>query len=1502
MAGQARSRATRWFQERPSPFPWEQDGLDHVRKLMPQSDPFRAWATFSFTAPSGRVNECDLLIATHTGLYLVELKGHPGRLINNRDTWTFVDDTGHRRYLPNPLHLIDQKSKELKGRLEHAARKLKIDPKIRIPRVEPAIFVSAPGLRAELDEVQEAKVYARDNNSAGLPWIWKDLLGMPPRRDPTAMREASKLLPDLLAEIGIRVATSHLRFGDDWNLHREVLDIGPTWEDRLAERKGLVRERGRVRIYLTAQQATEDDQASVQRAAQREYQVLQGIAHPGIAQALDLRQHGNGPAILFRHGSNDLRLDTFLQVHGEKLTAAVRLDLVRQLAEAVRYAHSRSLYHRALAARSVYVSAKPDGSNPTARIIDWQSAARDPETTGLSAIQASSLPGRHSGDVGVYLAPESEQQFADPVDLDVFGLGALAYLVLSGQAPAARREELISRLQGEGGLRPSAAADGISPALDDLVFGATRSDVNERLDSAEAFLDELQRPSADDASAVVLPDQSVDPLTALPKQEVDGDWEVVKVLGSGATARALFVQRLIERDDGETDFQDRVLKVALDEDKAEVLRAEARTLQEVGGGSIVRLIGDGPLEIGGRTALALTFAGEPSLGAYLRAEGRLSYHDLERFGKDLFSALDNLAGHGVWHRDLKPENFGILKRADRSRQLVLFDFSLSHVSEKDVSVGTRGYKDPFIETDRRPRYDNQAEWYAAAVTLYEMASGVRPVWGDSASDPRMASDELPAIASDLFDPALRDHLTAFFSRALHRDVDRRFETLRQLEDAWRSVFVQADAIAPATTPETVGLESSDLISTREAHALAAQLGTPLEAAGLSPRAVSVAQDLGATTVGELLAVQAYLITRARGSGAKVRKELNRRHKQWSARLKPAVEKAETPVKKSSGPRTVTPSPRPAPRFDPGEIEVKATWVPSIDELADLVTKPVGRRNSSRDRVVRLTLGWPITEDSKAGEQEPRTPWPMQSQVTEWVSLNQGTVSNHQQAAAKSWAETPVMESVRDEIVDIVTDAGRVMTVQEVAAALRVRRGAGDDTPERIAAASLAVVRAAVEAELWIDRHGDVDRFDPEDAEIDGGDDRPRESRLAVRRRGSRTAGVSGGGTVLILAESLSGTDDPAPDELTAYAVELGKVADRLGATDPLPGRGVVLRDLRAVPAPHGLDLLADTRLVELAVGLAVSSIAASPRLEIYPTDLDLDRALRISQAASALPPGGISQEVLLARVQARFPELQIPPSLTYVRVTEALRAADFNLEYDTTTGVFRYPERGLVPSTSISRSVLSHPVHSSGRSSSVELADAKFRAGIERGGFLALTLRGRHLPGTAAALAERYPVQATDLNALFLKKFQELTAENKVEWGRVLNLDARFTPTQPIGAGLTTYVREAWARTQPLLVASASASVDDASATQVLFLHDAGLLARYWDQGGRDLLVLLQNSARRPTEIPHGMWLLCPGEHARQSPQLDHRIVEVLGDHERVILDDDVNAWLHGHQQERNAG
>lgn len=138
----------------------------------------------------------------------------------------------------------------------------------------------------------------------------------------------------------------------------------------------------------------------------------------------------------------------------------------------------------------------------------------------------------------MYLAPEFDTPYADPVDLDVFGLGAVSYLILTGRPPAAQRSDLIERLTAEGGLHPCAVLDGIADRLDGLIFQATRTDVAVRLDSAARFLDHLDLVEQDSPAPEPTAAQ-VDPLTAQPGQLVDGQWCVQRVLGTGATARAL---------------------------------------------------------------------------------------------------------------------------------------------------------------------------------------------------------------------------------------------------------------------------------------------------------------------------------------------------------------------------------------------------------------------------------------------------------------------------------------------------------------------------------------------------------------------------------------------------------------------------------------------------------------------------------------------------------------------------------------------------------------------------------------------------------------------------------------------------------------------------------------------------------------------------------------------------------------------------------------------------
>ncbi|GAB3727541.1 BREX system serine/threonine kinase PglW [Nocardiopsis nanhaiensis] len=1413
--------ANRWW-GKPSEFPWEQAALEHIREKFPTTGNYRAWAGFTFTARNQRIRECDLFAVTPTGAYLVEIKSHPGRATNRGSDWTFTDRNGRRRTFSNPLHLTDLKAKELKNRLRWAAQELGLD--VQVPFIEAGVFLSDPGLRCAFDEVQKANVYGRNGleKQTGLPGVSDGLIDTPHSRvDPRFLRHVTRLME----KIGIMPMDRALQLGE-YTLEKRSFDSGPTWTDFKAEHQRLGG-MSRVRLFHYGENPSEDELRSVERAAKREYMSLEGISHEGIVKAeyFGLIDEGGadlGPAIAFRHHKSWQRLDHFIAEHGEGLDVDTRMVMVRQLAEAVNHAHRNRLYHRALAARSVWV--EMDGNYPRLYIADWQVAARESlrlrgnRTSHVSssggatehlesALGKRALAAHVERAAEVYLAPEFPDFAGRAAAQDLFGLGALTYLVFTGRPPARNRAELSQAIQEHGCLTPAAVSDDIVPQLDTLVRESTQRSPNDRLATVQAFLRMLDEVE----ERLTLPEVTTDPLVARTGDEITPGWEVREVLGKGATSRALLMRN--ERTGREV-----VYKVALNTDAAAAaLRSEAQTLRAVG--SHPRIVSmdsaekdadPGLQEIGERTVLVLQRAGQQTLAEFLGKEGALTSGELDAFGRHLFEIFEYLGEKEILHRDIKPANLGVREIPKQARSLMLFDFSLARAPLTHTSSGTRGYLDPFLG-EKRP-YDEFAERYALAVTLHEMVTGELPVWDEEGIDPEFLAEDVqvPRLAEEAFPKQSRDALVSFFHRSLHRRSEERFATLAEMRTAWQASFLAKSAAESPVEDE----------KTRRRNQESATVDTPLHLSGLTPLAVDTAQRiLRCETVGQLLRKPVRSITHMRGSTRSIRNELSSATAYWRKHLDVAEYAVPAKAKLPSG----------------ADDKVKRNAL--LDQVIRQLLPNTTDANRWWVRVARELLGMP------EGRQGFLDWWPTRREIARRLELPAERVEEALQEAFAYWGKNAsLLGSVRDDVVEILDDNNRLREVRQIASELLATRGSTLETEERSVYA-LATVRAVVEFE-----------------------EQRSEQRFVARRYPRR-----------VMVAQVIDNDPlvPVEGDLFDYAEALGERADELVAldgSDALPGPRTVREVLRGAEAPEGMKKFSDTDLVQLAAA-ASERAEATPRLELYPVDLDLERALRITQAIGYLGKPGITPEQIRDRVRSRFPALPEPSRKQLYALLKSRHPKLREERVNDTVCWYLEPEfTTYQPSTHTGHHSAPDQVDTASLQAWQRLEQA-----VQRGGYRALKT---WLPDTerSAQMLTRVPGAVPfDVSTEFVRVVDEVMDAK----GRGLTWDhlAKADNSQPRPRPFETLLQEVF---QHLGDRIRTASADSPTGQGVVVLYRATPLARY--DAGRALLGRLIQEAREANRAPYGLWILCPMRGPQAPATLDGHPAGIIADSEQVLL------------------
>ncbi len=244
----------------------------------------------------------------------------------------------------------------------------------------------------------------------------------------------------------------------------------------------------------------------------REGKILALLAHPHIAELIDAGVTDAGQPYLVLEYIDGDQIDRYCDQRQLDLQARIRLFL--QVLDAVAAAHANLIVHRDLKPSNVLVAKDGDVKLLDFGIAKLIEAENSPEHQTAFTIGGTALTPE-------YAAPEQLKGEAITVSTDVYALGVLLYLLLTGRHPTGEGQsspaELIKTIVESEPLRPSDAVgaamtnagDAAARALlrsasvdklrrllrgdlDTILAKALKKDPRERYASVGAFADDLR--------------------------------------------------------------------------------------------------------------------------------------------------------------------------------------------------------------------------------------------------------------------------------------------------------------------------------------------------------------------------------------------------------------------------------------------------------------------------------------------------------------------------------------------------------------------------------------------------------------------------------------------------------------------------------------------------------------------------------------------------------------------------------------------------------------------------------------------------------------------------------------------------------------------------------------------------------------------------------------------------------------------------------------------------
>ncbi len=183
--------------------------------------------------------------------------------------------------------------------------------------------------------------------------------------------------------------------------------------------------------------------------------------------------------------------------------------------------------------------------------------------------------------------------------------------------------------------------------------------------------------------------------------------------------------------------------------------------------------------------IAMDYLTGENLLAYCKAETLLRAEQVFDITIQVAEALDYAHNHNVVHRDIKPAN---LIYDAKKRMVKVTDFGVACLTDSSKTktgtiLGSPSYMSP--EQLGGQKVDGRSDLFSLGIMLYQLLAGELPFVGESLASLmyKIANEKHPDVR--MFRPDLPSCVSKIVNKALHKDVERRFQTGVQMAGALR---------------------------------------------------------------------------------------------------------------------------------------------------------------------------------------------------------------------------------------------------------------------------------------------------------------------------------------------------------------------------------------------------------------------------------------------------------------------------------------------------------------------------------------------------------------------------------------------------------------------------------------------------------------------------------------------------------------------------------------------